>query len=191
MIWNSGCHSPPCAARRLPPPARHGPRSARRASRCRACRAYARCRAPSRAASSSGCRNAAPSAALRALEHCPGHEQIAGGRAGGEDFARVDAVAALHLLGLAGAGDPVRPAARQQTGCARRRCASAAAPPRPPSGASSARPESPPDACAWRMPVRSSRNDRPACAAWRPVRRCRLRRRQARAARPLRPGRTF
>jgi hypothetical protein len=50
----------------------------------------------------------------RAFEDGARHEKIAGRRPGGEDLARVDAIAALDLLGLAGARNPIGPAARQQ-----------------------------------------------------------------------------
>jgi hypothetical protein len=45
------------------------------------------------------------------LVHGARHQQVAGRRAGGEDLACVDAIAAVDLLGLAGTGDPVRAAA--------------------------------------------------------------------------------
>jgi hypothetical protein len=51
---------------------------------------------------------------LVGVEHRAGHENVAGGGAGGEDLAGVDAIAALDLLGLAGARDPVGAATREQ-----------------------------------------------------------------------------
>ena len=49
-----------------------------------------------------------------AVEDRAGHQDVAGFRAGGEDLARGDAVAALDLFRLARSGDPVRAAAGQQ-----------------------------------------------------------------------------
>ena len=192
MMWNSGCHSPAlrCTAtaasgttwpsiRTSCEPVPRMP-SVRQVSSTFTCGEFIGTPKCSTIGGSPG-----------SLEHRAGHQEVAGRRAGGEDLARGDAVAALDLLGLAGAADPVRAAARQQEDALARRCASAAARPRPPSDASSARPEWPPGACAWRRRARSSRNDRPACAAWRPARRCRRRRRRARAARRPRPGPTL
>ena len=116
MVWKTGCHSP---ALRLRPTAgiRHDMAvdHARHASRWRACRASSSIddldvRRIHRDAEMQHLR---PRSAF-AFRHRAGHQQVAGRRGGGEYLARGDAKAAFDLLGLARAGDPVGPAARQQ-----------------------------------------------------------------------------
>ena len=125
-----------------------------------------------------------------AFEHGAGHQQVAGRRARGEHLARGDPVAALDLLGLAGAGDPVGAAARQS------RMRSRGDPPQQRLDRhgllmpSSATPEWRPGACAWRRRAPSSRSDSASVRSMRRVRRRRRRRRRVPPARRLRPGRT-
>ena len=115
MIWNSGCHSPALRGER---DAGVGDEQAVDddvvASRCRACRACARSRATRhlrrlhRHAEMQHLGRVSPSRIAPVISMSPAS------RARGEDLARGDAVAALDLLGLAGAADPVRAAAGQQ-----------------------------------------------------------------------------
>ena len=84
------------------------------------------------------------------FEDGAGHQEVAGGRAGGEDLARGDAIAAVHLLGLAGAADPVRPAARQEQDALAGDALQQRLDGCRPSDASSARPGSRPGGCASR-----------------------------------------